>query len=230
MVHSFAKGKATESEALMMLPPGLEPPPGLESVAPPPGLEMEGYDEEIVGESLTYVPAKNHPMVPEFVVQLSCLPNHILNEAMMTVTLEQARLDMFATSIATKKGDHRGDAFITFSSMGAAILCTRHFQGRRWDASGTMVQAWVLPMAPAPVPAAVCAAKTTKKRPKQKPSKTLSAEAPEFTPSWALSADAPEFTPSFLAATKDVPVIGSDVSTEDGESTVSSDEKDAVTA
>lgn len=212
---------AAENTA-MAFPPGLTPPPGLEPpckpqhVAPPPGLEQSTGGDKA---SLTpmYVASSLTACPPVFgvTVVVSSLPNHLLNKAMMSATLEQARLDEFVLSCSTKPGAQRGEATITFSNADAAVRCARHFNGRRWDASGLLVSAKLLPVeSPTPM---------TAPKKSSKPSK----------PSFALSAEAPAFIPGALQSVpvsiKEIPAlsrIGSDVSTEDGDSTSSSDEKE----
>jgi hypothetical protein len=128
---------------------------------------------------------------------------------MMEATLEQARLDKFVSNLRTKPGAQRGDAFISFTSFEAAVRCAHHFNGRRWDSSGVPVMARLLPMLPMPM------------APSQASSFELSAEAPEFVPG-AL--------PSLSSSVKPTTTTGarSDVSTEDGDSVSSSDEKEVA--
>lgn len=201
----------------MILPPGLEPPPGLalprgrpEGLAPPPGLEKPTNADE-QSSSPMYISSRLCPPVPGVSVQISSLPNHLLSDAMMSVTLEQAKLEKYVSSIKTKPGRQRGEALITLTTTDAAIRCILHFNGRRWDASGFLVSAWLLPTQQAPL-----------KQPR----------APKT--SFKLSAQATEFVPGALQTLTScsLPTIGSDVSTEDGESAASprtvSDEKDVV--
>jgi len=159
-----------------------------------------------------YVPTHQCPPDHGFSVQISSLPNHILSDAMMTATLEQAQLDMYVSSFTTQPGTQRGNALITFTSADAAMRCARHFDGRRWDSYGIPVSAWLLPAKALPRTHPAPAASRMN-------SFTLSAEAPEFVPGLALE------DMSGKAASYTSPIIGSDVSTEDGESAVSSDEK-----
>lgn len=214
MAASLIAEKAVERCGIM-LPPGLAPPPGLElpctepeSLAPPPGLEQKPDESSL---SPMYVSSPLCPPASGITVQITSLPNHLLSDAMMNATLEQAKLDKFVLRIVTKPGVHRGDALLTFTTMDAGIRCSRHFHGRRWDASGVMVNAWLLPeKAP------------KKSRPtKPKPSFTLSAEAPVFVPgAWA--------APCKETPATETPTTGSDVSTEDGDSAASSDEKEGA--
>lgn len=151
----------------LAFPPGLEPPPGL---TPPPGL---GADEEV-----PEVPAA----VEDPTVRVVNLPNHLMNKAIMEVTLEQANLDKYVVKFDVIPGPQRGEAIITLTSFAAAERCAHHFNGRRWDASGTVVRAEVLnaPVIPAVHPAFV-----------------FSSAVPEFVPlqPFAFSSDVPEFVP-----------------------------------
>jgi len=229
---SLAAEKTADRKASIMPPPGVAPPPGLElpqTVSPPPGLE-----EEAAGAlDPMYVkvkPMKPRPRVNGVTVQISSLPNHLLNDAMMSATLEQARLDKFVSCFVTKPGAHRGEALITLGSMDAAIRCARHFHGRSWDASGVPVIAQLLT-------SWGCQASIPKAGPVQHwmaPSNfypmtsTRAVRGSKPKPSFTLSAEAPEFVPGALEAVKMKSIIGSDVSTEDGESASSSDEKEVA--
>lgn len=225
---------AEEATAVLRLPPGLEPPPGLElpckpqEMLPPPGLDKPKRTSKpkkmkSPAAAPMYI-ASSHCMPdvassicpPAFgvTVKISSLPNHLLNKAMMTVTLEQAQLDTFASSIETKPGAQRGEALITFTNADAAVQCARHFNGRRWDASGILVSARLLPVE-CPLPPHLAFAPLA-----PQPSSTLSAEAPVFIPG-ALQ--------SFASSAKETSQqIGSDVSTADGDSNDSSDEKEVT--
>jgi hypothetical protein len=133
---------------------------------------------------------------------------------MMEVTLEQANLDKFVSDIRTVRGAQRGEAFITLTSTDAAIRCARHFNGRRWDASGALVIAelQLLEVAPA------------------QPSFAFSSAAAEFVPG-AWQKQTPTHKKSSTnkinshrrSGSASTSAIGSDVSTTDGSS--SSDEK-----
>lgn len=214
MAASAAAERMAEQEATMMLPPGLEPPPGLElpckSMAPPPGLEKV-HGEHKPSLLPMYVPTLLCPQpVLGATVKVSSLPNHILSRAMMSATLDQAGLDKRLVDFTTKPGAQRGEALITFTDPDAAIRCAHHFNGRRWDASGITVSAQLLPMQAPRKPAGVF----------KVPKKT----------NFALSATAAEFVPgawSLPAPVKETPTPGSDVSTEDGDSASSSDEKES---
>jgi hypothetical protein len=137
---------------------------------------------------------------------------------MMNATLEQAQLDKFVCGFITQPGSlngrtgPRGEALITLTNMDAAVRCARHFHGRRWDASGIAVTAQLMPVKAPPKPRRMPSTRL-------QPSFTLSAEAPEFVPGALKTATVGKVT---------LPMIGSDVSTEDGESAASSDEKEVV--
>lgn len=224
MASPFA---AETTDAVLRLPPGLEPPPGLElpceprKVLAPPGLEKSKRAPKPKKNKADAAPmyilpeATGMPCPPAFGVnvRISSLPNHLLNKAMMTATLEQARLDTFVSGIMTKPGAQRGEALITFTNPKAAVQCARHFHGRRWDASGSLVTAQLLPVAH-PVP----------------PSSLAPVSVPM--PSFRLSAEAAEFVPGgaqpVRASVKEMRAIGSDESTADGDSNASSDEKDVA--
>lgn len=173
---------------------------------PPPGLGEPSGEKSF--EPMK-VASKLCPTVPEVfgvTVHICSLPNHLLNKAMIGATLEQAKLETFVSSLTTKPGRQRGEALITFTTVDAAIRCARHFNGRRWDASGILVTALLLPVE---TPFAAPALKKS---------------------SFALSAEAPEFVPgAMLSSSKATSTIGSDVSTEDGDSTSESDEKEVST-
>merc|ERR1719240_1050836 len=218
MASPFA---AEQTDAVLRLPPGLAPPPGLElpceprKVLAPPGLDKSKRtpkpkkNKDDAAPMYILPEATGMPCPPAFgvTVKISSLPNHLLNKAMMTATLEQARLDTFVSGIMTKPGAQRGEALITFTDPKAAVQCARHFNGRRWDASGSLVTAQILPVAhPAPVSVPM-------------PSFRLSAEAAEFVPGGAQPV---------RASVKEMLVIGSDESTADGDSNASSDEKDVA--
>lgn len=228
MASRFA---AETTDAVLRLPPGLEPPPGLElpceprQVLPPPGLEKSQRAPKpkkskadaapmYIASNLSMPEVTGTPCPPAFgvTVRISSLPNHLLNKAMMTATLEQARLDTFVSGIMTKQGAQRGEALVTFTEANAAVQCARHFNGRRWDASGSLVTAQLLPVAH-PVPR----------------STLVSVPKPSFS---RLSAEAPEFVPGGVqpvpASVKEMLVIGSDESTADGDSNASSDEKEVA--
>lgn len=177
----------------------------------------------------------------EATVKISNLPNHLMSDAMMMATLEQAKLDEFVTSVVTKRGEFnsrglqlsRGEACVTFTSVDAACRCAVHFHGRKWDASGSPVSAQVLTPKPAPkpsptpafVPSTKLASKPTKTTNKmfKESSFALSAQAAEFVPGVPTPAN-----PSKKASTIQLSRIGSDVSTEDGDSASSSDERDGA--
>lgn len=163
--------------------------------------------------------------MPGATVQVSSLPNHILSDAMMSATLDQAQLDKFVLNFVTKPGACRGEAIITLSSTDAAIKCARHFHGRRWDASGIPVNAQVVKAKASPKPLPTYSALAT--------ASALPMSAPALKKkSFAFSAAAVAFVPGMLQTTsapsKATFTIGSDVSTDDGDSVSSSDEKDGT--
>jgi len=192
--------KAAQLTAAMLPPSGLAPPPGLElplpSLASPPGLEDDAGDE-----AQLRFPAPAHE---EATVQISNLPNHILSDAMMEATLQQAGLEEFVSSIDAEPGKYSGQALVTLTSLDAAMQCICHFQGRRWG--GLTVSAAFMPL--------------------RRTSKPLSADAPAFVPSSVLAAEAPAFIPATMTtstALKEKPVSDADASTEDGESASEND-------
>jgi len=114
----------------------------------------------------------------------------------------------------------RGEAIVVLATRAAAERCARHFNGRRWDASGVAVEATII-------------------MPKPAESGLLSADAPVFVPMFSglsanalgqtMSANAPVFVPkppAFVAAPSP---IGSDQSTDTGDSG-SEDDKESGTA
>jgi hypothetical protein len=165
---------AVPVEVGSVLPPGLAFPPGLE---PPPGLAPPGLggDDYVSDDSATS--AEEDPTV-----RIVNLPNHLMSKAMMEVTLEQANLDKYVVKFDATPGVQRGEAVITFTCFDAAQRCTRHFNGRRWDASGILVSAEVL---------------TPKVPPTAEPAFVFSAAVPEFVPlkPFAFSSNVPEFIP-----------------------------------
>lgn len=226
MASPFA---AETTDAVLRLPPGLEPPPGLElpckpqQMLPPPGLEKKPKSASkpkknkadaspMYISSNLFPPAVTRTPCPPavgFTVKISNLPNHLVNKAMMTATLEQARLDTFVSGFATKQGAQHGEALITFTNADAAVKCAQHFNGRRWHASGSPVTARLLPVEPSIAPSIAV----------PKPSFRLSAEAPEFVPGGAQP---------LPASVKEPLTISSDVSTADDDSNASSDEKETT--
>lgn len=261
MVSAVAMQKSVEIDGVsVMLPPGLAPPPGLELlqgpkktqkknkiVAQPPGLEQAAAQRKekasrdnacmspmYITSHLSAAPTPLRAPECGFTVEVSSLPNHILSDAMLGASLEQALLDKFVTGFITKPGQQRGEAFITLTTMDAALKCAKHFHGRRWDASGITVSARLQsnklcpPLTP-PLPN-FASSKQTKtfaqkahKAAAEKESFALSAEAPEFIPGGVLQE-------LVAPARKATSTIGSDASTEDGESASSSDEKECGAA
>jgi len=134
-------------------------------------------------------------------VQISSLPNHLLSDAMMNATLDQAQLEDFVVGFITKPGAQRGEALITLSTADAAVKCARHFHGRRWDASGITVDARVLG--------------GDSKADAKQPMKVSVPKRP-----FAFSSKAAEFVPGVFqtAPSTRTPTIASDSSTEDGDS------------
>jgi hypothetical protein len=199
----------------LAFPPGLEPPPGL---APPPGLGGDDDVSENHSPDHSAASAEEDPTV-----RIVNLPNHLMSKAMMEVTLEQANLDKYVVKFDAIPGVQRGEAIITFTCFDVAERCARHFNGRKWDASGILVSAEVL---------------TPKVPPTAQPAFVFSATVPEFVPlkPFAFSSNVPEFIPGGMkkqdhkkrkqyrrsdsAATS---TTGSDVSTHDA--TSSCDEK-----
>lgn len=217
MASSIATEKVAQCEVTMMLPPGLAPPPGLElparpqTIAPPPGLG-ETAGDRLASASPMYVASSLNVPAHGATVQISSLPNHILSDAMMSATLDQAQLDKFVIKFVTKPGAQRGEAIITLSSQDAAVRCARHFHGRRWDSSGIPVSARVMGGNVKAAP------KQPMKAPTLKKSFAFSTAAAEFVPGGFLT------TSSTRQSTKETvtPSMGSDVSTDDGESASSS--------
>jgi hypothetical protein len=158
-------------------------------------------------------------------VEISSLPNHLLSSAMMGATLEQAQLDEFVVNLVTKPGVQRGEALVTLSTMDAALRCTQHFHGRRWDASGVMVSARMLAPKAHPAPRGAASRSSTTSKPKSRKAAAkeafrLSVGAPVFRP--GVLQPLPENLPTPSKLTMTVDSFG-DVSTEDGESVASSD-------
>lgn len=225
---------------MMMLPPGLSLPPGLEMpsprLAPPPGFEDTAGDiKNAVGDtesgpsplSPMYVPG--YPVAPvqsEATVWIYNLPSNLCQDVVLEATLQQAQLDKFVSNFVTKSGSPCGEAHVNFTNRDAALRCTRHFDGRRWG--GFEVSAQLSEKSK----------KSTGAKSKLS-SKNLSADAPVFVPSFSLSAQAPEFTPmpgmmsslmtmvtADSAPLKVSCLFESDVSTDDGASVRSEDDKE----
>jgi len=278
------------NNAAMSPPPGLLMPPGLVCAAKksgkynaapipvPPGLEPPrgsvgdaGLHRSLRTASVKILPGLHMPApasVKGAAVRISCLPNHILSDAMMGATLEQAQLDKFVLSFVTRPGVCRGEAIVTLTSAEAAIRCAQHFHGRRWDVSGVMVTAKLLPQEVNPFESdgedgypsdekadprlddlqllASYEARVDREGGwDDRNLETFGVDSCDHDDlvsqvfgsielgkksmhSSVLSAKAPAFVPGKMLATvcEDVVIVGSDVSTEDGDSVSSCDEKD----
>lgn len=216
------------------MPPGLEEYAGDKDACHsnqvlPPGLEEASVDDVALANAMCFpscFPAEQMTAT----VQICNMPNHLLSDAMMEATLQQACLDELVLSFITTPGKGFGEARIILANVEAAEKCTRHFHGRSWGVSSAAVSAWIV--------GEEFQKKQKSAKPKRKaalwPTRTptaLCADAPAFEPSFALSANAPEFVPGRLgafSASKVQSAIGSDVSTDDGE--WASDEEKEVAA
>jgi len=135
------------------LPPGLELPPGLDM---PPGLGLlseapSGSDATIStaasssGSAGIQSPPSPGPAEEVCKVRIRGLPNKMLSEAMVEGMLQQASLESALIGFTVARGEPCGEVLVRLSSAAAASRCERHFKGRRWDASGEVVTAEVLP-------------------------------------------------------------------------------------
>mmetsp|Transcript_63835 Transcript_63835/g.152248 ORF Transcript_63835/g.152248 Transcript_63835/m.152248 type:complete len:313 (+) Transcript_63835:119-1057(+) len=68
------------------------------------------------------------------------LPAGILNEDMMEAVLEQADLESGLVTYSMTPGTTVGEAQFVFSSMDVARKCMQHFDGCRWDPTGTVTK------------------------------------------------------------------------------------------
>lgn len=193
----------TTPAASPALPPA--PPPGLEL---PPGLEdMSSCRPRACTEPIPEtVPAETTE--PEnFKVLMSNLPEAMMNECMMRVMLEQARLHD-VESFAFRQS---GKCLVTFSSYMSAYRCIQHVQGRKWANSMEPVKALYV--------RTVKRSQTGSDTERAGSTRKMSADAQTFVPSTKpLSAAAPEFVmpAAEKAITRDR--IWSSASTDVGES------------
>jgi hypothetical protein len=152
-------------------------------------------------------------------VRVRGLPKAILSDDMMEVIFQQANLEqeLLEYTVELEGPTGRGEAIVLLASRVAAERCARHFNGRRWDASGVAVDATII-------------------TPKPAESGVLSANAPVFVPMFSglsanapgqtMSANAPVFVPKEPAFVTALTPIGSDQSTDTGDS-CSEDDKDS---
>lgn len=176
---------------LLELPPGLPLPPGLE--------------EEVSTAPSTPTPS---PMLSSWLVVMTGIPNKLLSKAMLEAMLQQAGLDGMYDGLTIKTGKPASQVSVCFSTPVAAQRCATHFKGCRWDKSGAPVCAEIF-------------APTASPQGTSQTNKGLNATAPVFQPSFGagfLSAKAPEFVPSAAALGAKTLIIGSDTSTDVGES------------
>lgn len=186
------------------LPPGLEPPPGLELPAErKPDKEHKQQKKNKSEKDAADVPA---PEPEKFQVLLQNLPTMMLNECMLRVMLDQAKL----IDVVDMKYRPNGKALITFGTYASLVQCISHFEGRQWGAaskvpiSATYVR--LVKMVQTPVVTAV---------PKQPaPMKRLSADAPTFVP--GLFAAAPTLHASSDKMCEERDRLHSNASTEPG--------------
>jgi len=78
---------------------------------------------------------------PSYEVELGSLPLHLMSQAMIEATLDQAGLEKDVIDISILKA---GKVKITLSSEHAAEMCVEHFAGRKWNTVGPMVSATIL--------------------------------------------------------------------------------------
>lgn len=230
------------------LPPGLDIPPGFQSksedavaeangthVCLPPGLQSisarpASMESTRIGANTSIASSKfaahRHPSIeatgefnvkPSSLFEQACqvrvrgLPKAILSDDMMEVIFQQANLEQDLLEYTVKLEGHtgRGEVIVSLASRVAAERCARHFNGRRWDASGVAVDATIV-------------------TPKPAESGPLSANAPVFVPMLSglsanapgqtMSANAPVFVPKEPAFVTALTPIGSDQSTDTGDS------------
>jgi hypothetical protein len=149
----YCKMMEPEKAQKSLLPPGLELPPGLDM---PPGLALlsgapSGSEATIStaasssGSSGIQSPPSPGPAEEVCKVRIRGLPNKMLSEAMVEGMLQQASLESALIGFTVARGEPCGEVLVRLSSIAAAARCERHFKGRRWDASGEVVTAEVLP-------------------------------------------------------------------------------------
>lgn len=153
------------------LPPGLEPPPGLELPAERKS-DSDQKQQKKKKKSATNSAEIIAPEPEKFQVLLQNLPTMMLNECMLRVMLDQAKL----IDVVDMKYRPNGKALITFGTYASLVQCISHFEGRQWGAasrgvpiSATYVR--LVKMKQTPVVTALPA-----------PMKSLSADAPTFVP------------------------------------------------
>jgi len=198
------------------LPPGLEPPPGL--ALPADRKSDSDQKQQKKGKKSGTNNAEVIASEPEkFQVLLQNLPSMMLNDCMLRVTLDQAKL----IDVVDMKYRPNGKALITFGTYASLVQCISHFEGRRWGAaskvpiSATYVR--LVKMVQTPVVTAV---------PKQPaPMKRLSADAPTFVP--GLFAAAPTLHASSDKMCEERDRLHSSASTEPGSADDMSDACDS---
>lgn len=140
-------------------PPGLTLPPGLETIAedvvtsdsttvgdtsPPPSPMFAKSSAGALESNLESVTYTTQVSGEIHQVQLTGLPNEILNDQMLRAVLQQAQLNGCYSSFTTSHGKSCGEALIELVSQPAAEWCVQHFHGRRWAANDTLVSAYLL--------------------------------------------------------------------------------------
>jgi len=113
------------TESIEVVSPTVQP-------APPPGLELPCEDKALP-EKYPEPIVELAPPIPEeeYKVLLQNLPEAMLNECMLRVMLEQAKL-MDVSHVAVRAS---GKALITFATYDSVPKCIYHFSGRQWGAS-----------------------------------------------------------------------------------------------
>jgi hypothetical protein len=81
-------------------------------------------------------------------VLLQGLPNALCSRPCFEAMLQQAGLQREVVSQSARPGSPCGEAVLKFVDRGAVARCIKHFHGRAWDPSGTLVSA--TRMAPPP--------------------------------------------------------------------------------
>lgn len=125
-----------------LLPPGLEPPPGLCLPNKQPCSEQkkeEDSDEKIPEPPSEAPPApelSNTQLANQAEVLIKNLPESLCSDAALEAMFEQAEVERYVTQYQVRLLSNVGEARVTFKSRRAGKNCVKHFNGRVWDAAG----------------------------------------------------------------------------------------------
>lgn len=201
------------------LPPGLLDEPMLRKgskrsqlLERPPGLDYSQGLEKNATVDFSTEASSSHKVV------ITGLPNKILCETMMRAVLQQAQVEGSVLSFSTCAGQPCGEASVTLSTRCAAETCVKHFHGRRWDSSGIVICAMIIPTGGGISTGTCSEARST----------VLSADSPVFVPTGQLIERAVATMESHVSSMeKGAKTLSpsSDASTEVGESEAEDDKE-----